>query len=37
MRIAVLDDYIDVSQKLANWSSLEGRAEITVFRKPFGS
>jgi len=37
MRIAVLDDYIDVSQKLANWSSLEGRAEITVFREPFVS
>jgi len=37
MRIAVLDDYVDVSQELADWSSLEGRAEITVFREPFGS
>jgi D-3-phosphoglycerate dehydrogenase len=35
MRIAVLDDYVDVSRKLADWSSLEGRAEITVFREPF--
>ncbi len=37
MRIAVLDDYIGVSRKLADWSSLEGRAEITVFQEPFGS
>ena len=35
MRIAVLDDYVNTSQKLANWKLLEGRAEITVFQEPF--
>ncbi|MHB9097936.1 MAG: D-2-hydroxyacid dehydrogenase family protein [Syntrophales bacterium] len=37
MRIAVLDDYFSASQKLADWSQLDGRAEITVFREPFDS
>jgi phosphoglycerate dehydrogenase-like enzyme len=32
MRIAVLDDYQGVALKLADWSSLEDRADITVFR-----
>jgi len=31
IRIAVLDDYQNVSQRMADWSSLEGRATITVF------
>ena len=31
MKIAVLDDYIGVSQKLADWSALTKRADITVF------
>jgi len=35
MRIAVLDDFFNISQKLADWSRLEGRAEISVFREPF--
>lgn len=37
MRIAVLDDYFNVSQRLADWSPLKGRAETTVFRKPFAN
>jgi phosphoglycerate dehydrogenase-like enzyme len=35
MRIAILDDYFNVSRKLANWNQLERRAEITVFKEPF--
>ena len=31
-RIAVLDDYQDVATKMADWSPLERRAELTVFR-----
>jgi len=35
MRVAVLDDYMKVALELGDWSSLEGRADITVFDKPF--
>jgi len=31
MHIAILDDYFNASRELADWSPLEGRAEITVF------
>ena len=31
MRIAILDDYQNVALKMANWSALSDRAEITVF------
>jgi phosphoglycerate dehydrogenase-like enzyme len=31
MRIAILDDYQNVALKMANWSTLLDRAEITVF------
>ncbi len=31
-RIAILDDYQDVALKMADWSRLEGRAIVTVFR-----
>ena len=31
IRIAILDDYQNVSLELADWSPLAGRAEITVF------
>jgi len=31
MRIAVLDDYQNVARRFADWSSLETRAEITIF------
>ena len=31
IRIAILDDYQNVSQEMADWSPLAGRAEITVF------
>ncbi|KAA2237204.1 D-2-hydroxyacid dehydrogenase family protein [Salinarimonas soli] len=35
VRIAVLDDTQDVALGSADWSALEDRAEITVFREPF--
>jgi phosphoglycerate dehydrogenase-like enzyme len=31
MKIAILDDYQNVALKMADWSTLSGRAEITVF------
>ena len=31
VNIAILDDYQNVALKLADWSSLQGRAYITVF------
>lgn len=34
MRIAVLDDYQNVSQSLADWSALDGKATIDVFNTP---
>jgi phosphoglycerate dehydrogenase-like enzyme len=31
VKIAILDDYQNVAQQMADWSSLDGRATITVF------
>jgi hypothetical protein len=31
MRVAILDDYQNVAMTMADWSLLQGRAEITVF------
>jgi D-3-phosphoglycerate dehydrogenase len=31
MRIAILDDYFNAALDLADWSKLDGRAEITTF------
>jgi D-3-phosphoglycerate dehydrogenase len=35
MRLAILDDYQNVALGLADWSRLEGRCSVTVFRRPF--
>ncbi len=32
VRIAVLDDYQGVALQMADWSALDGRAVVTVFR-----
>lgn len=32
MRVAVLDDYQGVARTMADWSVLDGRTEVTVFR-----
>jgi phosphoglycerate dehydrogenase-like enzyme len=31
MKVAILDDYLGVARRLADWSALERRCEITVF------
>ena len=36
-RIAILDDYQGVALQMADWSALEARAKISVFREAFGS
>ena len=33
IKIAILDDYAKVALQLADWSALEGKAEITVFER----
>ncbi|MEO3388021.1 D-2-hydroxyacid dehydrogenase family protein [Mesorhizobium sp. CAU 1741] len=35
VRIAILDDYLNCALTVADWSGLQGKAEITVFDKPF--
>jgi phosphoglycerate dehydrogenase-like enzyme len=37
LRCAILDDYLDLSQKVADWSRVEDRVDVTVFREPFAS
>ncbi len=36
MRVAVLDDYFNKATELADWSPLEGRADIKVFTEHLG-
>lgn len=35
MRIAVLDDYLRISQEVADWSPVKQRAEVVIFDRPF--
>ena len=37
MRIAILDDYLNQSQRAADWSTLAKTCEITVFDRPVGA
>jgi D-3-phosphoglycerate dehydrogenase len=37
LRCAILDDYLDVALKVADWSPLKDRVDITVFNEPFTS
>ena len=37
MRVAILDDYLNVALELGDWRSLHGKAELFVFDKPFAS
>jgi phosphoglycerate dehydrogenase-like enzyme len=37
LRCAILDDYLDLSQKVADWSKVKDRVDVTVFREPFAS
>jgi phosphoglycerate dehydrogenase-like enzyme len=35
-RIAVLDDWQEIAQDIADWSALQARADVVVFTKPLG-
>ncbi|MDJ0932648.1 D-2-hydroxyacid dehydrogenase family protein [Breoghania sp.] len=37
MRIAVLDDYHGVARNFADWSRVEERAEVSVYKAPLGN
>jgi phosphoglycerate dehydrogenase-like enzyme len=37
LRCAILDDYLNISLKLADWSKIEDRVDVTVFNQPFAS
>src|ERR1700744_6361581 len=37
LRCAILDDYFNVTLKLADWSRIGDRVDVTVFNKPFAS
>jgi D-3-phosphoglycerate dehydrogenase len=35
LRCAILDDYLNVSQTVADWSKVADRVDVTVFNQPF--
>src|SRR3954464_13096263 len=37
LRCAILDDYINVSQTVADWSKVPDRVDVTVFNQPFAT
>src|SRR6201996_4626793 len=37
LRCAILDDYINLSRQVADWSKVEDRVDVTVFNQPFAS
>ena len=37
LRCAILDDYLDLTLQLADWSKIEDRVDISVFDQPFTS
>jgi len=37
LRCAILDDYLNLSLGVADWSRVEDRVDVTVFREPFAS
>jgi D-3-phosphoglycerate dehydrogenase len=37
LRCAILDDYFDITLKLADWSKIADRVDVTVFNQPFAS
>ena len=37
LRCAILDDYLNLSLKVADWSKVEDRVDVTVFNQPFKS
>jgi phosphoglycerate dehydrogenase-like enzyme len=37
LRCAILDDYLNLSLKVADWSKVADRVDVTVFNQPFAS
>src|ERR1700742_1051261 len=37
LRCAILDDYINLSLDITDWSKVKDRVDLTVFNQPFGS
>jgi phosphoglycerate dehydrogenase-like enzyme len=37
LRCAILDDYLDLTLQLAEWSKIQDRVDVTVFDQPFAS
>src|ERR1700744_2497075 len=37
LRCAILDDYLNLTLEIADWSKVKDRVEITVFNEPFTS
>ena len=37
LRCAILDDYLNLSLRLADWSKIEDRVDLKVFNQPFAS
>src|SRR6202020_1523946 len=37
LRCAILDDYINLTLKIADWSKIADRVDVTVFNEPFAS
>jgi phosphoglycerate dehydrogenase-like enzyme len=37
LRCAILDDYINLTLKIADWSKIADRVDVTVFNQPFAS
>ena len=37
LRCAILDDYLNLALKVADWSKVEDRVDVTVFNQPFAS
>jgi len=37
LRCAILDDYLNLSLKVADWSKVEDRVDVSVFNQPFAS
>src|SRR5258708_10246931 len=37
LRCAILDDYINLALRVADWSKVSDRVDITVFNEPFAS
>ncbi len=37
LRCAILDDYLNLTLAIADWSKVTDRVDITVFNQPFAS